>query len=82
MAHTTSRQPRKAAPARATHEHDEVVWPQMLDILVWCAVVVIAALAVEFLAGYVIRERLANGFTKLLARRQPAPADEPEGSGG
>lgn len=43
-------------------------WFRVLDIAVWTAVVVIAALAIEWLIGYVVRERISRGADKYLSR--------------
>lgn len=60
------------------HEHQAVNWFGVLDILVWAAVAVLVALAVEWLVGYVVRERLARGADRFLAKHNAAAAAETE----
>lgn len=58
------------------HEHDgdnSFDWFGALDIAVWAAVAVLVALGVEWLIGYLVRERIARGADKFLAT-QPAAA--------
>jgi hypothetical protein len=50
------------------HEHGGVDWWVIADALVWTAVVVVAVLALEWLGGVLVRERIARGAEKLLKR--------------
>lgn len=59
-----------------SHEHDgdnSFDWFGAFDIAVWAAVAVLVALGVEWLIGYLVRERIARGADKFLAA-QPAAA--------
>lgn len=57
-----------------THTHDDedqdhvAAWFRGLDIIVWAAVAVIVILALEWLGGYLVRERIARSATQYLAR--------------
>lgn len=55
------------------HDHDgaddgAVDWFRLFDALVWVSVALIAALAAEWLIGYLVRERIARGADKYLAK--------------
>jgi hypothetical protein len=55
-----------------------VDWWKIADIAVWVAVAVVAALAVEWLMGAVVRENIATGFRRYLARESAGtPETEP-----
>ncbi len=59
-------------PAEHTHDDEDqdhvAAWFRGLDIVVWVAVAVIAILALEWLGGYLVRERLARSFRQYLDR--------------
>jgi len=63
---------RQAGAASGDHEHPDggVDWWTVLDITVWVAVVIIAGLGLEWLVGYLVRERIARGAGRFLAARQ------------
>lgn len=59
------------------HTHDEGEprdWFAVLDVVVWVAVVVLVIMAVEWLAGYLVREKLARGAQRFLRKESPADA--------
>jgi hypothetical protein len=67
----------------AGHEHPPAKesaggfdWFAWLDILVWVSVVVIAALALEWFWGKVIRERLAGEAQRYMANVRPGGQTE------
>ncbi len=45
-------------------------WFKILDILVWVAVAAIAIMGVEYLLGWVARERIATKAQQYLAKSQ------------
>jgi hypothetical protein len=47
-------------------------WFRALDLAVWAAVVVIGALALEWVIGTITRERVARGADRLLAKARAA----------
>lgn len=52
-----------------TPDGDQVaLWFKALDLIVWAAVVVIVVLALEWLGGYLVRERISRGASAYLAR--------------
>jgi hypothetical protein len=53
---------------RRDHDDRGVDWFAILDVLVWGAVVIIAVLALEWVAGFVVRERLAAQAQRHMAR--------------
>lgn len=60
----------------AEHDHESSVdWFAVLDIVVWVAVAVIVGLAAEWLVGYFVREKIARGADRYLAK-QSTPAGE------
>lgn len=58
------------------HRHDDdgqgqgggVDWFKTVDVIVWVAVAIIVCLGAEWLIGYLVREKIARGADKLLAR--------------
>jgi hypothetical protein len=50
-------------------------WWKVADIAVWVAVTIVAVIAIEWLAGYMIREQVTRGAERILART--AKADTP-----
>lgn len=59
------------------HEHGEPALWQWFDWAVIVALVVIVAIAAEWLVGFLVRERISAGAARYL-RRQPAEAVEDE----
>lgn len=59
------------------HSHDqgavESGWFRALDALVWVSVAVIVVLAAEWFVGVLIRERIASGARRYLAKQPAAP---------
>lgn len=54
-------------------EQGAVDWWHVLDVLVWVSAGIIAVIATEWLAGRVIRERLAVQASKYLKRTAETP---------
>lgn len=55
------------AAADDGHEHG-IDWFRGLDMIVWVAVIIILTMGVEWLLGRYIRERMASGAQKYLAK--------------
>jgi hypothetical protein len=47
-------------------------WFKVLDIAVWVAVVLLVVMAAEWVAGRIVRERIARGAARHLAKAAPA----------
>ena len=56
-----------------THPGDGRMW-QVIDIAVWCSVALIAIIALEWLTGRVVRERIASQAGRFLATAGASPA--------
>lgn len=67
----------KPVAPEGEHEH-AFDWFKLLDILVWCAVALIAAVALEWMIGYVVREKLARGADRYLAKVNAGKAEPAE----
>lgn len=66
--------------AEAEHTHDAgdgPDWWKVLDIAIWAAVVVIAALAIEWLVGMVARERMTAAANRVLQTAARKGGSEP-----
>jgi hypothetical protein len=50
------------------HDHGPVDWFQVLDVAVWVAVAVVLAIGADLLFGKIMRERLARGASRYLAK--------------
>jgi len=46
-------------------------WFRILDVLVWLSVAVIFAIGIEWMVGYVVREKIARGADRYLAKVAP-----------
>ena len=61
-----------SSEAGHTHEHDDqdhvAAWFRGLDMVVWAAVATIVILALEWLGGFLVRQRLARSFRQYLDR--------------
>lgn len=51
-------------------------WFRALDIIVWVAVAVIAAVGIEWFVGYLTREKIAAGASRYLDRVRTAKGEE------
>ena len=43
-------------------------WFRVLDVVVWVAAALITAMGVEWFIGYLVREKIARGADKYLAK--------------
>ena len=59
------------------HDHGdrEAAWFRILDIAVWVGVTVIGVLALEWFAGYVVRERLTAQVQRHIKLTHSAPTE-------
>ena len=68
-----------AEPVRARHTHGGPAdgagadWFKFLDVLVWVAVAAIVILGAEWLAGYLMREKLGRQAERFLTRATAKP---------
>lgn len=60
--------PRRRHTPAGGPDDGEIDWFKWLDIAVWIAVTIIVILAVEWLAGHIIRETIARGAQRHLAK--------------
>jgi hypothetical protein len=67
-----------------SHSHDAtggpddgaVDWFRYLDVLVWVSVALIAAIALEWLLGYIVREQITRGADRYRARVAAGKLDQ------
>lgn len=80
----SAQQPARRRPAATDHGHDHkpVNWFAGLDALVWACIALLVVLAVEYLVGHFVREKLAreaDAFrAKVNARRNPTESADNE----